>query len=71
MATHSPCRTQSGQMRVRKEGKKPIERNEQGRCARTISPELAIAVSNYAHIIPTLSELGDSHTWCVGATFLE
>ena len=55
---------------VRKVGR-PIERDEQGRCARVISLELAIAVSNYAHIIRTLGELGDSHTRCVGAAFLE
>jgi hypothetical protein len=23
------------------------------------------------HLIRTLSELGDSHTWCVGAAFLK
>ncbi len=28
---------------------------------RVISLELAIAVSNYAHVIRALSELGDSH----------
>ena len=34
-----------------------------------ISLELAIAVSNYAHIIRTLSELGDSHTWVCWCRF--